>query len=74
MDLIGQLEMTTRGNQYALAIICMLAKFVICTPFTDKSADIIVSTFIRVVYFRLGENRKILLDNGSEFKKLILLK
>ena len=68
MDLISPFEMTARGNQYALTVMCMLTKYVICIPLTDKYVDTVVSQDLGEVYCRLGGSRKILSDKGSEFK------
>ena len=69
MDLIGEFKMgSTQGNRYALAVICMLTGYTCCIPIPDKSAETIVKTYIREVYSKYGGSRKILSDNGTEFK------
>ena len=69
MDLIGEFKMgSTQGNRYALTIICMLTRYTWCIPIVDKSAEIIVKSYIKEVYSKYGGSRKILSDNGTEFK------
>ena len=72
MDLIGLIEMTNGRNQYALTLICMLTTHVICTPLADKSVDTALGAYQREVYYHLEGSKKILSDNGSEFKNLFL--
>ena len=69
MDLIGEFKMgSTQGNRYALTVICMLTGYTWCIPIPDKSAETIVKSYIREVYSKYGGSRKILSDNGTEFK------
>ena len=39
-----------------------------CIPIVDKSAETIVKAYIREVYSKYGGSKKILSDNGTEFK------
>ena len=65
MDLIGEFQMgSTQGNRYALTVVCMLTGYTWCIPIADKSAE----TKIKEVYSKYGGSRKILSDNGTEFK------
>ena len=69
MDLIGEFKMgSTQGNRYALTVTCMLTGYTWCIPIADKSAETIVRAYIREVYSKYGGSRKILSDNGTEFK------
>ena len=69
MDLIGEFKMgSTQGNRYALTVICMLTGYTWCIPIVDKSAETIVRAYIKEVYSKYGGSRKILSDNGTEFK------
>ena len=69
MDLIGEFKMgSTQGNRYALTVICMLTGYTWCIPIPDKSAETIVKMYIREVYSKYEGSRKILSDNGTEFK------
>ena len=71
IDLIGPFEMTLRGNWYVLTEMFMLTNYVKCIPMADKSAETVMSTYLKDIYCRLGGSRKILSDNGSEFKNLL---
>ena len=69
MDLIGEFKMgSTQGNRYALTVICMLTGYTWCIPIADKYAETIVKAYIKEVYSKYGGSRKILSDNGTEFK------
>ena len=69
MDLIGEFKMgSTQGNRYALTVICMLTGYTWCIPIADRFAETIVKAYIREVYSKYGGSRKILSDNGMEFK------
>ena len=69
MDLIGEFKMgSIQGNRYALTVICMLTGYTWCIPIADKSAEKIVKAYVKEVYSRYGGSRKILSDNGTEFK------
>ena len=69
MDLIGEFKMgSTQGNRYALTVICMLTGYTWCIPILDKSAETIVRAYIKEIYSKYGGSRKILSDNGTEFK------
>ncbi|MCG8430239.1 MAG: DDE-type integrase/transposase/recombinase, partial [Candidatus Omnitrophica bacterium] len=68
MDLIGELPLSTQHNKYALTVICMLTGYVFCIPIPDKKADTVTEAYIREVYCKFGGSRKILTDNGTEFK------
>ena len=46
----------------------MYADYVVCIPLTDKSAYTVVRTYLKDIYCRFRGSRKILSDNGSEFK------
>ena len=63
MDLIGPFEITCRGNQYTLAMICMLTYYIMCVPLVDKSADTVVNVYLKEIYCRFGGRQKILSDH-----------
>ena len=46
----------------------MLTGFTWCIPIPDKSAETIIKAYIKEVYTGYGGSRKILSDNGPEFK------
>ena len=69
MDLIWEFyPPTSRGHRYALMVMDMLTGFVFCTPLKSKKAEDVIQTYLNEVYFRFGGSRKILSDNGMEFK------
>ena len=69
MDLIGEFyPPSTRGNCYALTIICMLTGWVWCVPIPDKTANTILKAYLKHVHHVFGPSMKILTDNGTEFK------
>ena len=69
MDLIGEFRPpTVEGYRYALTVICMLTGFTWCVPIKSKTAPEIVKAYMNEVYYNYGGSRKILSDNGTEFK------
>ena len=69
MDLIGEFyPQTSRGHRYALTVMDMLTGFVFCAPLKSKKAEEVTQTYLNEVYYRFGGSRKILSDNGTEFK------
>ena len=69
MDLIGEFcPPSTRGNRYALTVICMLTGWVWCLPIPDKTANAVLKAYLKHVHHVFGPSRKILSDNGTEFK------
>ena len=69
MDLIGEFHPpTAEGYKYALTVICMLTGFTWCIPVKSKMAKDIVEAYMKEVYYKYGGSRKILSDNGTEFK------
>ena len=68
MDLIGEFPKSSKDNCYALTVICMLTGFTFCIPIPSKSASDVVKAYIENVYTKYGGSKKILTDNGTEFK------
>ena len=68
MDLIGNFPKSQEGNVYALTVICMLTGYTFCIPIPNKSGPTIIKAYIDNIYTKYGASRKILSDNGSEFK------
>ena len=69
MDLIGEFHpASSKGNRYALTAVCMLTGFTFCIPLKNKSAEEVVKAYLDHIYCVFGPSRKILTDNGSEFK------
>ena len=72
MDLNGEFHPpTSRGHRYALTVMDMLTGFVFCTPLQTKKPEEIVQKYLDTVYYRFGGSRKILSDNGTEFKNKV---
>ena len=69
MDLIGEFHPTfSKGNKYALTAICMLTGFTFCIPLKSKKAEDVINTYINHICCPFGPSKKILTDNGTEFK------
>ena len=69
MDLIGEFHPPSKkGNKYALTVICMLTGYVFCVPLKSKTACEVIQAYIDNIYAVFGGSRKILSDNGTEFK------
>ena len=73
MDLIGEFHPpSSKGNRYALTVICMHTGFVFCIPLKTKSAEDVVQAYIDKVYSQFGGSEKVLTDNGTEFKNKLI--
>ena len=73
MDLIGEFHLpSSKGNRYALTVICMHTGFVFCIPLKTKSAEDVVQAYIDRVYSQFGGSEKVLKDNGTEFKNKLI--
>ena len=69
MDLVSEFHPpSSKGNHYALTAICMLTNFVFCIPLKNKSASEIITAWRNHIAFPFGVSRKMLTDNGTEFK------
>ena len=69
MDLIGKFNPpSSQGNKFALMVICMLSGWMWCIPLVDKSAPVVVQAYLKNIHHLFGPSRKILSNNGSEFK------
>ena len=67
MDLIGKFyPPSTKGNRYALTVICMFTGYTFCIPVPNKMA------YMDNVYCQFGGSLKILSDNGTEFKNKLM--
>ena len=72
MDLIGEFHPpTSRGHRYALTVLDMLTGFVFCASLKTKRAEEVIQMYLNEVYHKFGGSRKILLDNGTEFKNKV---
>ena len=69
MDLIGEFHpASSKGNRYALTAICMLTGFTFCIPLKNKTAEEVVKAYLNHICCIFGPSKKILTDNGTEFK------
>ena len=69
IDLIGEFHpASSKGNRYALTAICMLTGFTFCIPLKNKSAEEVVKAYLNHICCAFGPSKKILTDNGTEFK------
>ena len=48
--------------------VCMLTGFTFCIPLKSKHADYVIKAYINHICCTFGPSRKILMDNGTEFK------
>ena len=69
MDLIGEFHpASSKGNRYAFTVIYMLTGFTFCIPLKSKTAEEVVKAYLNHVCCAFGPSKKILTDNGTEFK------
>ena len=69
MDLIGEFHpASSKGNRYTLTAIGMLTGFTFCIPLKSKCAEDVIKAYINHICYPFGPSRKILMDNGTEFK------
>ena len=69
MDLIGEFHpASSKGNRYALMAVCMLTGFTFCIPLKSKHAEDVIKAYIDHICCPFGPSKKILTDNGTEFK------
>ena len=59
---------SSKGNRYALTAICMLTGFTFCIPLKNKTAEEVVKAYLNHICCVFGPSKKILTDNGTEFK------
>ena len=69
MELIGEFHpASSKGNRYALTAVCMLTGFTFCIPLKSKRAEDVIRAYIDHICCTFIPSRKILMDNGTEFK------
>ena len=69
MDLIGEFHpASSKGNRFTLTAVCMLTGFTFCIPLKSKCAEDVIKAYIDHICCTFGPSRKILTDNGTEFK------
>lgn len=67
-DLFGPLPRTTKGNNYVLAIVDSLTKFILLFPLRKATAQEISKTIENNVFLVFGVPQGIRIDNGSQFR------
>ena len=73
MDLIGEFHPpSSKGNRYALTVICMFTGYTFCIPIPNKKAERVLKAYMNHVYCKYGGSFKILSDNGTEFKNKLM--
>ena len=73
MDLIGEFHPpSSKGNRYALTVICMFTGYTFCIPIPNKKAETVLKAYMNHVYCKHGGSLKILSDNGTEFKNKLM--
>ena len=69
MDLIGKFHpASSKGNRFSLTAVCMLTGFTFCIRLKSKHAEDVIKAYIDHICCTFGPSRKILMDNGTEFK------
>ena len=69
MDLIGEFHPASgKGNRFALTAVCILTGFTFCIPLKSKHQEDVIKPYIDHICCTFGPSRKILTDNGTEFK------
>ena len=69
MDLIGEFHpASSKGNRFALTVICMLTGFTFCIPLKSKHTEDVMNAYINHICCPFGPSKKILTDNSTEFK------
>ena len=73
MDLIGEFHPpSSKGNRYALTVICMFTGYTFCIQIPNKMAKTVLKAYMDNVYCQFGGSIKILSDNGIEFKNKLM--
>ena len=69
IDLIREFHPpSSRGNRYALTVVCMFTGYTFCIPIQNKTAEEIATAQRNHIAFPFGVCRRLLMDNGTEFK------
>ena len=59
MDLIGEFHPpSSKGNRYALTVICMQTGFIFCIPLKTKSVEDVIQAYIDRVFSQFGALEK----------------
>ena len=74
INLIGEFyPPSSKGNRYALTAVCILIGFTFCIPIKNKTAQEVVIAWRNHILFPFGVCRKLLTDNGTDFKNDLFL-
>ena len=75
MDLIGEFHPASgKGNRFTLTAMCMLTGFMFCIPLKTKHAEDVIKAYIDHICCTFRPSKKILTDNGTEFKNKLWTK
>ena len=66
LDLVGPLQVTTRGHRYILSVVDSFSKYICLRALVDKSANEVVNKFTTLMN-QYGTPEKVVTDNGKEF-------
>ena len=73
MDLIGEFHPPfSKGNRYALTVICMFTCYTFYIPIPNEKAETVLKAYMDHVYCKYRGSLKILSDNGTEFKNKLM--
>lgn len=68
VDLVGPLPRSTKGYTYILSALDCFNKFILLFPLRNTTADFVVSNLEDHVFLIFGAPRKIIVDNGMQFR------
>ena len=68
VDTNGLLPMISKGNKYALTIMCLLTSYLIAVPLKSKTTEEVTMAYIKHILPSTSCSTFILQDNGTEFK------
>ena len=69
MDLIGEFHPpSSKGNRYALTVICMFTGYTFCIPLPDKKAETVLKAYMDHVYCKHGGSLKFYQIMGQSLK------
>ena len=71
-DKISQLPITSKGNKWPLAAICLQTFYIFSILMKEKSAKNVVQAYLSVILAHEGRGVAILGENGTEFKNKVL--
>ena len=72
IDTKGHLPVTSKGNRWALTIICLHCSYVFMIPMKEILAKNVVQAYLSGILAQKGRCVAILSDNGTEFQNKVL--